>query len=151
LKEEKIMTLQIRSLARAVAAVFWADEKDTPEEWASAEHLFVENGCDWEAAKALIEEEIEDLIDERDSEEDEEEAEDDLFFGVIDLGPGADPFKIFCGLAEISCSDKRLTWEEIGVLHILGDAMNVPREIVTAAVARAANSSGVMVELEGDD
>ena len=26
-----------QQLARAVAAVLWADEKDTPEEWAAAE------------------------------------------------------------------------------------------------------------------
>ena len=79
-----------QQLARAVAAVLWADEKDTPEEWAAAERLFVDNGCDWEEAKAFIEEEIEDLIDESDGDEVEEETEEDLHFGVIDLGPGAE-------------------------------------------------------------
>ncbi len=50
--EKEKLTMQTQQLARAVAAVFWADEKDTPEEWAAAESLFVDNGCDWEEAKS---------------------------------------------------------------------------------------------------
>ena len=139
--------MQTQQLAKAVAAVFWADEKDTPEEWAAAERLFVDNGSDWEEAKPLIEQELEDLIDERDNDDDEEETDEDLDFGVIDLGPGIDPYEILCGLAEIACSDKQLTWQEIDIVHCLGDAMNITRERVTAALVRAANAPGITVDL----
>ena len=50
--------MQAQQLARVVAAVLWADEKDTPEEWAAAEQIFNENKVNWEEAKPLIEEEI---------------------------------------------------------------------------------------------
>lgn len=138
--------MQTQQLAKAVAAVFWSDEKDTPEEWAAAERLFVNNGCDWEEAKSLIEEELEDLIDEGDSDE-EEETEEDLIFNSIDLGPGIDPYKALCGLAEVACADKQLTWKEIDVIHCLGDAMHVSREMVTAALVAVSQSSDVAVEL----
>jgi len=79
--------MRIDQLARATAAVLWADEKDTPEEWAAAERIFTDNGADWEVAKPLLEQELEALIDE-DEDEAAEETEEDLDFGVIDLGPG---------------------------------------------------------------
>ena len=139
--------MQTQQLARAVATVFWADEKDAPEEWAAAESLFVDNGCDWEEAKSLIEEELEDLIDESDSDEAKEETDEDLDFGIIDLGPGADPYKTICGLAKIACSDKLLTWQEIDILHCIGDAMHISREMVTAALLTVSQSSDVTVEL----
>tara|TARA_B100000315_G_C14509155_1_gene556118 strand:+ start:835 stop:1263 length:429 start_codon:yes stop_codon:yes gene_type:complete len=139
--------MQTQQLARAVAVLFWADEKDTPEEWAAAENLFVENKCDWEEAKALIEEEIEDLIDESDNDEEVEETEEDLDFEVIDLGPEIEPYKILTGLAAVACSDKILTWKEIDILHCLGDAMNIPREMVTAALIDVSQSSEVSVKL----
>ena len=141
--------MQTQHLARAVAALMWADEKDTPEEWASAESLFVDTGCDWEEAKPLIEQELDDLIDESDNDE-EEETDEELHFGVIDLGDGADPYKTLRGLAAIACSDKLLTWKEVDILHCLGDAMNVSREMVTAALVAVSQSSDVTVEFKED-
>lgn len=138
----------MQQLARTVAAVLWADEKDTPEEWAAAERLFTDNGCDWEEAKALIEEEIEALIDE--GEGDEEETGEGLDFGAIDLGPGADPYEVLCGLADIACSDNELAMQEIEILHQLGASMNIATELVSAALVRVAASGNVTVAIDGE-
>ena len=139
--------MNVEQLARATAAVLWADEKDTPEEWAAAERVFTDNGADWEKAKPLIEEELEILIDESDDES-EEEVEEDLNFGAIDLGPGVDPYDILCGLAQLACSDNELTWQEIDILHRLGESMNVSKELVTTALVKAAAMTNVSVALD---
>ena len=139
--------VSIDQLARATAAVLWADEKDTPEEWAAAERIFTDNGADWEEAKPLLEQELEALIDE-DEDEAAEETEEDLDFGVIDLGPGVDSYEVLCGLAQLACSDKELTWQEIEILHRLGESMNVGKELVTTALVRAAAMTDVTVALD---
>jgi len=135
-----------QQLARAAAAVLWADEKDTPEEWAAAERLFTDNGVNWEKAKPLIEEELEALIDE--GEGDEEETEEGLDFGAIDLGPGVDPYHVLCGLADLACSDNELAMQEIEILHKLGESLNIPPELVSAALVKSAASENVKVAVE---
>jgi hypothetical protein len=125
----------------------WADERDTLEEWAAAERIFTDNGVDWEKAKPVIEEELEALIDESDVES-KEDSEEDLSFGVIDFGPGIDPYDILCGLAQLACSDKELTWQEIDIMHRLGESMNVGKELVTAALVKAAAMTNVFVALD---
>ena len=137
----------IDQLARVTAAVLWADEKDTPEEWAAAEKIFTDNGANWEDAKPLLEQELEALIDE-DEDETAEETEEDLDFGAIDLGPDVDSYEVLCGLARLACSDKELTWQEIDVLHKLGESMNVSKELVTAALVKAAAVDGVKVVID---
>mgnify|MGYP003948077055 CR=1 FL=1 len=139
--------MNLEQLARATAAVLWADERDTLEEWAAAERIFTDNGVDWEKAKPVIEEELEALIDESDVES-KEDSEEDLSFGVIDFGPGIDPYDILCGLAQLACSDKELTWEEIDIMHRLGESMNVGKELVTAALVKAAAMTNVFVALD---
>ena len=139
--------MNVEQLARATAAVLWADERDTLEEWAAAERIFTDNGVDWEKAKPVIEEELEALIDESDVES-KEDSEEDLSFGVIDFGPGIDPYDILCGLAQLACSDKELTWQEIDIMHRLGESMNVGKELVTAALVKAAAMTNVFVALD---
>jgi hypothetical protein len=139
--------MNLEQLARATAAVLWADERDTLEEWAAAERIFTDNGVDWEKAKPVIEEELEALIDESDVES-KEDSEEDLSFGVIDFGPGIDPYDILCGLAQLACSDKELTWQEIDIMHRLGESMNVGKELVTAALVKAAAMTNVFVALD---
>ena len=139
--------MNLEQLARATAAVLWADERDTLEEWAAAERIFTDNGVDWEKAKPVIEEELEALIDESDVES-KEDSEEDLSFGVIDFGPGIDPYDILCGLAQLACSDKELTWQEIDIMHRLGESMNVGKELVTTALVGAAATTGVTVALD---
>lgn len=141
--DNRSMTTQ---LARAAAAVLWADEKDAPEEWMAAERLFTESGADWDQAKPLLEQELEALFDE--SAEDTEVEDGDLEFGAIDLGPGVDPYFVLCGLAQLACSDKELTWREIDVLHRLGESMNVGKELVTAALLKAVALSNVNVAID---
>ena len=136
--------MRIDQLARVTAAVLWADEKDTPEEWAAAEKIFTDNGANWEDVKPLLEQELEALIDE-DEDEAAEETEEELDFGPIDLGPGVDAYDVLNGLAQLACSDKQLTWQEIDILHRLGESMNVGKEIVTAALVKAAAVDGVKV------
>tara|TARA_B100002052_G_C15560138_1_gene453036 strand:- start:9 stop:434 length:426 start_codon:yes stop_codon:yes gene_type:complete len=140
--------MQAQQLARVVAAVLWADEKDTPEEWAAAEQIFNENKVNWEEAKPLIEEEIEALIDE--GEGDEEETEEELDFGAIDLGPDVDSYQVLCGLADLACSDSELAMQEIEILHQLGSSMNIAPELVSAALVRAAASGNVTVAIDGE-
>ena len=139
--------MKIDQLARVTAAVLWADEKDTPEEWAAAEKLFTDNGANWEDAKVLIEQELEALIDE-DEDDTVEESEEDLDFGPIDLGPGVDACDVLDRMAELACSDKELTWQEIDILHTLGESMNVRKELVTAALLKAAAMGGVKVVID---
>ena len=139
--------MNLEQLARATAAVLWADERDTLEEWAAAERIFTDNGVDWEKAKPVIEEELEALIDESDVES-KEDSEEDLSFGVIDFGPGIDPYDILCGLAQLACSDKELTWQEIDIMHRLGESMNVGKELVTTALVRAAAMTDVTIALD---
>ncbi len=141
--------MQAQSLAKAVAVVLWADEKDTPEEWAAAEQLFTKNEVDWEEAKPLIEEEIEALIDE--GEGDEEEIEEEIDFGPIDLGSEVDSFQVLCGLADLACSDGSLSMQEIEIVHQLGASMNIAPVLVSAALAKAAASENVTVQIDGED
>lgn len=137
----------IDQLARVTAAVLWADEKDTLEEWAAAEKIFTDNGANWEDAKPLLEQELEALIDE-DEDDTAEETEEELDFGPIDLGPDVDAYDVLDGLARLACSDKELTWQEIDVLHKLGESMNVGKELVTAALLKAAAVDGVKVVID---
>ena len=137
----------ITQFARVTAAVLWADEKDTPEEWVAAEALFLKNNLNWEEAKSLVEEEIEALIDE-DEEGSESEEDEDLTFGAIDLGAGVDPYEVLVGLAKLACADKELTWNEIDMIHRLGEAMNIQGEMVSAALLTAASSADVSVVLD---
>ena len=122
-------------------------EKDTPEEWAAAEKIFTDNGANWEDAKPLLEQELEALIDE-DENDTAEETEEELDFGPIDLGPDVDAYDVLDGLARLACSDKELTWQEIDVLHKLGESMNVGKELVTAALVKAAAVDGVRVVID---
>ncbi len=139
--------MQTEQLARAVAAVLWADEKDTPEEWAAAEKIFTNNGANWEDAKPLLEQELEALIDE-DEDDTAEETEEELDFGALDLGPDVDTYEVLCALAQLACSDMELTWQEIDILHKLGEAMNVGKELVTAALVQATAMSDVKVVID---
>ena len=50
--------------------------------------------------------------------------------------------------AELACSDKELTWQEIEILHRLGESMNVGKELVTTALVRAAAMTDVTVALD---
>ncbi|MDA9949111.1 TerB family tellurite resistance protein [Paracoccaceae bacterium] len=140
-------SLKERNLAKAVAAVFWADEKDTPEEWEAAKQLFISHSINWDEAKALIEQELELLIDE--DTEDVEESEEELNFGALDFGPGVDQFLVLCSLAEICCADNELAWQEIDILHKLAEAMNFSKEAVSAAIAKEVSKGRVSVVLEG--
>jgi uncharacterized tellurite resistance protein B-like protein len=147
---KKVEHMQNTGLAKCVAAVFWADEKVLPEEWTEAQNLFSKNSLDWEQGKALIEEELEALIDQGDDEDDLEETEEEINFGVIDLGPDLDLFEVLCGLAEIACSDKELTWQEIDILHHIGRSMNVNERMVSAALVLATAQNAVTVKLAED-
>jgi hypothetical protein len=139
--------VSIDQLARVTAVVLWADEKDTPEEWAAAEKIFTDNGAHWGDAKPLLEQELKALIDE-DEDDTAQEIEEDLDFGAIDLGPDVDTYEVLCGLAQLACSDKELTLQEIDILHKLGEAMNVSKEFVTAALVKAAALSDVKVVID---
>ena len=138
--------MNVGSVAKAVATVLWADEKDTPEEWGAAESIFKDNGGDWEAAKPLIEREIESLIDE-DPEGSDEESEEDLHLGVIDVGD-CDQHDVLFGLARLACADKEVTLGEIEVLHAIGDAMNVQKQLVSAALVKAVAALGAAVSVD---
>ena len=48
----------------------------------------------------------------------------------------------------MACSDKELTLQEIDILHKLGEAMNVSKEFVTAALVKAAALSDVKVVID---
>ena len=139
--------MSIDQLARVTAVVLWADEKDTPEEWAAAEKIITDNGAHWEDAKPLLEQALKALIDE-DEDDTAQEIEEDLDFGAIDLGPDVDTYEVLCGLAQLACSDKELTLQEIDILHKLGEAMNVSKEFVTAALVKAAALSDVKVVID---
>ena len=135
------------ALVRAVAAVLWADQRVEAEELAGAKILFERHRIDWGRGRPMLEQEIEAWLDP--GEEEEAESESPVDFGVIDLGEGVDHADVLCELAELACADGVLDWTEIDVLHRLAEAMNQPKELVTAAVALAV-AKGAKVQLESE-
>jgi len=136
----------IRSLSRAVAAVLWADEKVDPSEMIAAEELFQKFGISWSDAQPALEEELENLLDI--GEEEEDESDEELDFGVIDLGTETDSYEVLKGLCRLACSDKVLDWCEIDIIHRLGESMNLKKELVSAALVSCAVAEGVSMNLE---
>jgi len=55
---------------------------------------------------------------------------------------------VLVGLAKLACADKELTWNEIDMIHRLGEAMNIQGEMVSAALLTAASSADVSVVLD---
>ena len=144
--------IALSKVAEAAATIFWADGKDTPEEWESAKTLFTGLGFRWSAAKKAIEKELVTLIDEGESNPKKSfqmyEKDETIDFGVIDLGAGLDPFEVLCGLAEIACADGRLQWQEVDIMHRLGESMNIEKEMVSAAMLRAVSNQKVKVKVD---
>ena len=62
-----------------------------------------------------------------------------------------DYFQVLCGLADLACSDSSLSMQEIEIVHQLGASMNIAPVLVSAALAKAAASENVTVQIDGED
>ena len=102
--------------------------------------------------KKAIEKELVILIDEGKSDGKKSyrmvEKDEAIDFGVIDLGDGIDPFDVLSGLADIACADGRLDWQEIDIMHRLGESMNIEKERVSAAMLKAVSDHTVKVRID---
>ncbi len=129
--------MNIDALCRAVAAVMWADHKIEPEELAAASGLFEKYKVSWDKAKPELEQCLDDLLDAGEEDgEDEEEVDSELDLGCMDFGE-VDRFEVMDDLCDLALSDSRLDESEIGILHEIGRAANIPPELVTAGIAKA--------------
>lgn len=129
--------MNIDALCRAVAAVMWADHKIEPEELASASGLFEKYKVSWDEAKPELEQRLDDLLDAGEEDgEDEEEVDSEFDLGCMDFGE-VDRFQVMDDLCDLAISDSRLDESEIGILHEIGRAANIPPELVTAGIVKA--------------
>ncbi len=129
--------MNIDALCRAVAAVMWADHKIEPEELAAASGLFEKYKVSWDTAKPELEQRLDDLLDAGEEDgEDEEEVDSEFDLGCMDFGE-VDRFEVMDDLCDLALSDSRLDESEIGILHEIGRAANIPPELVTAGIAKA--------------
>jgi hypothetical protein len=141
------MKASLPALAKAVAILFWADEKVTEEEWRHAPKLFEKYGFSWPEAKKALESALEELLDAQDDEEDFAESEETLHFGVLDFGE-VDFFEILKDLADIALLDGVISFKEIELIHAIAKACNESEVVATAALLHAVKDRDARFELE---
>ncbi|MDL2272204.1 hypothetical protein LJC23_04140 [Desulfovibrio sp. OttesenSCG-928-I05] len=141
------MNASLPALAKAVAILYWADEKVSEEEWLHAPGFFEKYGFAWPEAKAALEAALENLLDADDDGEDFEESEEELHFGVLDFG-AVDFFDVLKDLAGIALLDGVISFKEIELIHAIAKACNENDVVASAALLHAVKEHGARFELE---
>jgi len=129
---------KLEKIAKAIAFVVWADNKVEQSELDCAAKIFAKYGLDEKAGLAAVKTEIDNFIDLKE----EEIGDDEVIESPLDLGDISsdeyDSFELLEDLADIVLADGVLETNEVGMIHLIGKAMNLEPELVTAALLKAA-------------
>jgi len=139
----------LKHLAKACAFVIFADGKIEVSELDSSKSIFEKYGFDWFEGETLIKSYLDKFIDESES-ENTDESDNDMILGDLEID-GIDSFEILQDLARITISDGEMTFNEVGVIHLLGDAFGLDPSLSSVALLNAVKEQpNLKLDLEND-